>query len=278
MLPSATTLSVLRRGIAGRPPAPKLIAALADPVFDEKDERLLVAKKKPGSGSAVVSVSARRSAEVPVWSYLERSAQDLGDDREGLKLTRLPFTRDEANAIARMVGVNERHVRLDFDANRQAATNPELAQYRFVHFATHGILNSAHPNLSGLAFSLVNEEGQPQDGFLRASEIYNLRLSADLVVLSACRTGLGKEIRGEGLIGLTRAFMYAGAARVMVSLWDINDEGTAELMKRFYGNLLGRTKMSPAAALRSAQVSMAADKRWSSPYYWAGFTLQGEPR
>jgi len=209
---------------------------------------------------------------------LERSAQDLGDDSEGLRLTRLPFTRDEANAIAKMVGVNERHVQLDFDASRQAATNPELAQYRFVHFATHGILNSAHPNLSGLAFSLVNEEGQPQDGFLRASEIFNLKLAADLVVLSACRTGLGKEIRGEGLIGLTRAFMYAGAARVMVSLWDINDEGTAELMKRFYGNLLGPTKMSPAAALRSAQVSMAADKRWSSPYYWAGFTLQGEPR
>jgi CHAT domain-containing protein len=278
MLPSASTLSVLRRGIADRPTAPKLISVLADPVFEANDERLLVAKKKHGTGASMVPVSATRSAEEPAWSYLKRSSQDLGDDGEGLSLTRLPFTRDEANAIAKMVGVSERNVQLDFAANRQAATNPELSQYRFVHFATHGILNSTHPNLSGLAFSLVNEDGKPQDGFLRASEIFNLKLSADLVVLSACRTGLGKEIRGEGVIGLTRAFMYAGAARVMVSLWDINDEGTAELMKRFYGNLLGRTKMSPAAALRLAQVSMAADKRWSSPYYWAGFTLQGEPR
>lgn len=278
VLPSATTLSVLRRGLANRSSAPKLIAALADPVFDENDERLQTAKRKSGSNAAIVSVSSRRSATTPAWSDLKRTAQDLGDDGEGLGLTRLPFTRDEAKAIAKMVGANDRTVQLDFDANRRSATDPNLAQYRFVHFATHGFLNSAHPNLSGLAFSLVDESGQPQDGFLRASEIFNIKLSADLVVLSACRTGLGKEIRGEGVMGLTRAFMYAGAARVMVSLWDVNDAGTAELMKRFYGNLLGRTKMSPAAALRQAQVSMATDKRWSSPYYWAGFTLQGEPK
>src|SRR6266496_2573465 len=167
---------------------------------------------------------------------------------------------------------------LDFAANRTTAMGAEVSKYRFVHFATHGFLNSRHPELSGIVLSLVDQEGRAQDGFLRAHEIYNLKLPADLVVLSGCRTGLGKEIKGEGLVGLTRAFMYAGAARVMVSLWDVNDEATAELMKRFYGGLLGRNKLSPAAALRAAQVSMASDKRWSSPYYWAAFTLQGEPR
>jgi CHAT domain-containing protein len=167
---------------------------------------------------------------------------------------------------------------LDFAANLSNATSGELSQYRIVHFATHGFLNSRHPELSGIVLSLVDEKGQEQDGFLRAHEVYALTLPAELVVLSGCRTGLGKDIRGEGLIGLTRAFMHAGAARVLVSLWDVNDEATAELITRFYTRLLGPDKVSPAAALRAAQVSMAQDKRWSSPYFWAGFTLQGEPR
>lgn len=278
-LPSASTLAVLRRGLVSRPAAPKLVVVLADPVFTANDERLRVAKRivGPSGANANARVASRRSGDAPTLSYLTRAAQDIGEGSAGLVLPRLPFTREEANAIAKMAGVNERRVELDFGANRVTATSPALAQYRIVHFATHGFLNSAHPNLSGLAFSLVDQEGQAQDGFLRASEIFNLKLPADLVVLSGCRTGLGKEIRGEGLIGLTRGFMYAGAARVMVSLWDVQDEATAELMKRFYRALLGK-KLSPASALRAAQASMAQDKRWSSPYYWAGFTLQGEPR
>ncbi|HEV8367160.1 MAG TPA: CHAT domain-containing tetratricopeptide repeat protein [Pyrinomonadaceae bacterium] len=276
-LPSASTLAVLRRGLTNRPPAPKLVVVLADPVFAANDERLRAPKRILGPSAASVRVATRRSGDVPTLSYLTRAAQDIGEDSAGLVLTRLPFTRDEANAIAKMVGVHERRVELDFDANRHTATSPALAKYRIVHFATHGFLDSVHPNLSGLAFSLIDQEGQPQDGFLRASEIFNLKLPADLVVLSGCRTGLGKEIRGEGLIGLTRGFMYAGAARVMVSLWDVQDEATAELMKRFYRALLGK-KLSPASALQAAQASMAQDKRWSAPYYWAGFTLQGEPR
>ena len=95
-------------------------------------------------------------------------------------------------------------------------------------------------------------------------------------MLSGCRTGLGKEIKGEGLVGMTRAFMYAGAARVLVSLWDINDKATAEFMTRFYRAMLGKEQMRPAAALRAAQVSMWKEKQWPSPYYWAAFVLQGE--
>jgi len=151
----------------------------------------------------------------------------------------------------------------------------DLAQYRFVHFATHGILNSEHPELSGIVLSLVDERGQRADGFLRLNEIYNLNLSADLVVLSACQTGLGKEIRGEGLVGLTRGFMYAGAPRVVASLWKVDDAATAELMKRFYQGML-KDNLAPAAALRAAKVEMWKQKRWSAPFYWAAFELQGE--
>lgn len=152
-----------------------------------------------------------------------------------------------------------------------------MSRYRVLHFATHGLLNSQHPELSGIVLSLVDERGRPQDGFLRLHEIYNLKLGADLVVLSACQTALGKEIKGEGLVGLTRGFMYAGAPRVVSSLWNVDDRATAELMKRFYEAMFIQG-MPPAAALRAAQTSLRREKGWAAPYYWAGFTLQGEWR
>ena len=153
----------------------------------------------------------------------------------------------------------------------------DLGQYRIVHFATHGLINSQHPELSGVVLSLVDEQGRPQDGFLRLHDVYNLKLGADMVVLSACQTALGKEVKGEGLMGLTRGFMYAGAARVVASLWDVKDEATAELMKRFYQGMF-RGGLRPSAALRAAQVEMWKEKRWEAPFYWAAFVLQGEWR
>ena len=125
--------------------------------------------------------------------------------------------------------------------------------------------------------SLVDEQGKPQDGFLRTHDIYNLKLPAELVVLSACETGLGKEVKGEGLEGLTRGFMYAGARRVVVSLWNVNDKATAGLMQQLYVGML-KNKKTPAAALRDAQIRMLRVNQWQSPYYWAGFVLQGEWR
>ncbi|MEO6725408.1 MAG: CHAT domain-containing protein, partial [Blastocatellia bacterium] len=166
---------------------------------------------------------------------------------------------------------------LSFEASRATATSVELGQYRIVHFATHGLLNSEHPELSGLVLSLVDAAGKPQDGFLRLHEIYNLKLNADLVVLSACQTGLGKQVKGEGLVGLTRGFMYAGAPRVVASLWQVNDLATAELMKHFYRALL-KEGQRPAAALRAAQLELRKEKRWAAPYFWAAFVLQGEWR
>ena len=164
---------------------------------------------------------------------------------------------------------------LDFDANRSTALSPELSQYRFVHFATHGLINSEHPELSGLVFSLVDPNGKQQDGFLQLKDIYDLNLPADLVVLSACETGLGKEINGEGLIGLTRGFMYAGATRVVASLWNVSDVATAQLMANFY-SAMEKEHLPPAAALRSAQISMWKQRRWNSPYFWAAFQIQGD--
>jgi CHAT domain-containing protein len=138
------------------------------------------------------------------------------------------------------------------------------------------LIDDEHPELSGIVLSTVDEKGRPLDGFLRSNAIFNLKLSADLVVLSACRTGLGKDFKGEGLVGLTRGFMYAGAQRVLVSLWDVDDKPTSELMVRFYRRMLGPEKETPAAALRLAQLELSHDPRWQAPYFWAPFVLQGE--
>ena len=198
----------------------------------------------------------------------------MGLDQDG-KLPRLSLSRQEAKAIARAVSPSQSLSALDFKASRKAATSPELSKYRIIHFATHGVLDLEHPELSGIVLSMVDEKGQPQDGYLRLHEIYNLSLPAELVVLSACQTGIGKQIKGEGLIALTRGFMYAGAKSVVASLWKVDDAATSELMAEFYKQMF-TNKLKPAAALRAAQVKMSHQKRWQSPYYWAGFFLQGE--
>jgi CHAT domain-containing protein len=164
---------------------------------------------------------------------------------------------------------------VDFDASRENATSANLADYQILHFATHGLLDTTRPEFSGLVLSLYDKNGLAQDGFLRLDQIYNLNLNSDLVVLSACQTALGKDVRGEGLIGLTRGFIYAGARRVVASLWKVDDAATAEFMKRFYQNLLQK-KLAPALALRSAQNELKQIPRFRAPYFWAGFTLQGE--
>ena len=259
-LPSANSLALLRREMKTRQPAAKTIAIFADPVFTADDSRLLNARQK---GSRLLTSPD-----------LDQALRDVGENSTSLH--RLPFTRREADSIINLVAARDRKTALNFAASRANALDEKLSDYRILHFATHGILNSTHPDLSGLVLSLVNEKGQPQDGFFRLHEIYNLKLNADLVVLSACQTGLGKEVKGEGLIGLTRGFMYAGAPRVIASLWKVNDSATAELMKIFYQKMLGEKKLSAAAALRAAQVELLQQKRWAHPSFWAAFTLQGE--
>jgi CHAT domain-containing protein len=206
---------------------------------------------------------------------LSRSLGDVGGHGGG-GLPRLRFTRREADAIlAAAPGAGLRA--LDFRASRATAASASLRDYRFVHFATHGMLDSLHPELSGLVLSLVDAEGRPQNGYLDLQDVYNLDLPAELVVLSACETALGRAVSGEGLVGLTRGFMYAGAQRVVASLWRVDDVATAELMGRFYRAML-RGGRRPADALRQAKVDMWKQGEWRSPYYWAAFEMQGEWR
>src|ERR1043165_1034888 len=235
----------------------------ADPVFDSRDPRVT---------SRPASELEARAAEPA--KQLREAFRDLGFGGVS-PIPALPASREEAQAIISAAPPGTGREALDFDASRASINKTDLSRYRIIHFATHGFVDYQHPELSGLALSMVDEKGNPQDGFLRLHDIYNLKLPVDLVVLSACNTGLGKEVKGEGLIGLTRGFMYAGAHGVVASLWKVDDDATAELMKLFYAGMFQRG-LTPAAALRDAQLKVRSQKRWESPYYWAAFVIQGE--
>ena len=258
VLPSANVLAEIRRNSGGQKTAEKTLAIFADAVFELNDTRL-------SSVSKNVNPTLKSSE-------LGKLLRDF--DLNG-NFPRLLSSRIEARNISAFLPKDQVDLNIDFDANRENITGKNLENYRILHFATHGLLDTLHPELSGLVLSLFDKDGKPQDGFLRLNQIYNLDLNSDLVVLSACQTALGKDVRGEGLIGLTRGFMYAGAKRIVSSLWKVDDAATAEFMKRFYQNLLQK-KLAPAAALRAAQTEMKQIPRFRSPYFWAGFTIQGE--
>ena len=270
-LPSASALAIQRTELAGRQPAPKLLAVIADPVFDRTDERLKAAATAANVPAPALAFNDARSIE----HIAEKDDDKASGTTRKLVIPRLPYTRQEAAQLLALTPKSSSFSAMDFQANRMTVLDPAMSQYRYVHFATHGVLDSERPGLSSLVLSMVDAQGKPQDGFLRANDIYNLKLPAELVVLSACQTGLGKDIKGEGLVGLTRGFMYAGAARVVVSLWSVNDRATADLMTRFYQKILKQGER-PAAALRAAQVEMWKQQQWQAPYYWAAFVLQGE--
>lgn len=258
--PSASTLGLLLSESSEREPTTNSVAVLADPVFEADDPRVKRTANSPDDSATNED--------------LKQSLRDIGLSADGVEIPRLLASREEADAIMNSVPWFTGLKAVGFAANRESVVGKELTDYRIVHFATHGLINNEHPELSGIVLSLFDEEGRSQDGFLRLHDIYNLRLPADLIVLSACSTGLGKDVKGEGLIGLTRGFMYAGASSVVASLWKVDDEATAELMKHFYYAMF-RKGLTPVAALRDAQLVMASDKRWQSPYYWAGFVIQG---
>jgi CHAT domain-containing protein len=248
-LPSVSVLAALRQRVARSQPH-HTISIVADPVFARSDERLASSNLRP------------------LVAHFEGAS-----DRP---LPRLFSTRWEAGKIASFVGTKNSLVALDFAANRDFVTSPKFAESRFLHLATHTVINEEHLELSGIALSNFDSNGRRQDGFLRTYEIYRLRLLAKLVVLSSCQSALGNEVKGEGLVGLTHAFMYAGVPRVVASLWTVSDTPTAQLMAQVYREMLKNGHASPAAALRAAQLSMLKDKRWESPYFWSGFLLQGE--
>ena len=265
-LPSVTAIATQRQELIGRKSAPKTLAILANPVFDAKDSRVT---GKPATIAPDLDLRSQIQQ-----SDLKRAARSFQRDGWGY----LPGTRIEADAILKLVSATDSLQAFDFDANYNWATSKQLAQYRFLHFATHGFADPEHPELSGIVLSLVDKQGLPTpQGYLRLGDIFNLNFPADLVVLSACETGLGKDVQGEGLVGLTRGLMYAGAQRVVVSLWNVDDRATAELMQEFYKLLLQQDK-SPTTALRAAQLKLWQNPNLNKPLYWAAFTLQGEWR
>jgi len=247
--PSASVVAALDQLRRGRRKPPGLLALVADAVYSPEDERL-----------------QRRIRE-------GKARQPDRDPLEG-RFKRLDFADDEAEAIAAAAGETGVLRLQRFDANRGRLLDGSLGKYKYLHFAVHGDLNSRHAELSGLVLSAFSETGQPFDPFLRVRDIEKMSLSADLVVLSACSTGLGEEIRGEGLVGLTQAFFSAGVPQVIVTLWDVRDVSSSKLMASFYPNLL-RKGLTPSSALRKAQISLWSNERWNAPSNWAGFVVQG---
>jgi CHAT domain-containing protein len=268
--PSASVLGQLREEAARRRPHARTLAAFGDPVFLSN----YAMRKGAGPGPEVAAL--RRMEEEGIASRL-RDVPIEGDSLNPATARPLFFAALElANLRAAAAGADTL-VASGFDATPERLQATDLSDFAILHFATHGSLDPLHPEKSGLLLSTVDTEGRERPGFVGLRDIYSLRAPVGLVVLSACRTALGKEVPGEGMIGLTRGFMYAGASSVVSSLWKVNDEATSELMKRFYENML-RRGMTPAEALGAAQNSIRQGTRWRSPYYWAAFTLQGEYR
>lgn len=259
--PSASALSKLKHRSVQQPD--KGLAIFADPVFGPDDQRFAGARKDAAP------------TYVAQDTQMTQALRDVNSNWAGGSIPRLIASRDEADGIVAVIPTADNLEALDFEANKQRVMAANLSEYRLLHFATHGVLDNKNPELSGLLLSRIDENGRPEDSFLRLDDIYNLKLNSDLVVLSACNSGLGKDVRGEGIIGLVHGFMYAGASRVVASLWKVDDDATAALMVNFYKEMF-RSKQSPAAALRSAQLAMWRQQRWHAPYYWAAFVLQGD--
>lgn len=272
-LPSASTLALLRRDPAPHDLAPgEQIAVLADPVFETNDPRVAGQHADPTGTATPQTNNADNNA------YNDNNSDDVDTAPVHWRdFTRLPATLGEADIIRQTMPPGAVKVITGLEARREIVVGGGLSSYGVLHFATHGVINSSRPDLSGILLSTVNEQGGRENGYLQLHDVYNLDLRARLVVLSACDTALGKEIRGEGLIGLTRGFMYAGSKTVVASLWKVDDSATAELMRHFY-DAMQREGATPSVALHRAKVKLWRQGRWRSPYFWAAFTLQGEHR
>jgi CHAT domain-containing protein len=260
MLPSASTLVAIR-GAQGHKVSPgKLVAIIADPVFNASDDRV----QREAVSPAVVKAASDQNQDQPEQQTTKNS-----------RLARLLHSSEEADAISGVAPWGTTLVAKGFDASRETAMSSEVSRAQIVHFATHGFLDSEHPELSSIVLTMTDPNGANTNGLMSLPDIYSLDLSAELTVLSACQTALGKEIKGEGQVGLTHSFMSAGAKSVVASLWKVDDRATAVLMNHFYKDMFQKG-MTPAAALQSAKLKMMRDPQWSAPYYWAGFVVQGE--
>ena len=253
----------------------RAILVIADPVFNSNDARAKKGTAAPATTDAEVRGLGIQSAVADVAGNTPTPAANAA--MEGLPLARLNGTRVEADQISKLAKASggQAEVWLDLDANEENLGTRDISKYRIIHVATHGLLNAERPQFTGVVLSLVGNT--TRDGFVRTDEVFNLRLGSPLVMLSACETGLGKQKRGEGVMGLTRAFMYAGAPTVGVSLWSVADKSTADLMTDFYQRLLSTSAATTSSgALRGAQLAMISGKKYSAPFYWAPFVLVGD--
>jgi CHAT domain-containing protein/Tfp pilus assembly protein PilF len=250
------------------------ILVIADPVFNSNDAR---AKKTTGTPATTDAEVRGLGIQGALTDVAGAAPTAPNATMEGLPLARLNGTRTEAEQISKLAKASggQADVWLDLDANEENLGTRDVSKYRIIHVATHGLLNAERPQFTGVVLSLVGNK--THDGFVRTDEVFNLRLGSPLVMLSACETGLGKEKRGEGVMGLTRAFMYAGAPTVGVSLWSVADKSTADLMTDFYRRLLSTGEgTTSSSALRDAQLAMISGKKYSAPFYWAPFVLVGD--
>jgi CHAT domain-containing protein/Tfp pilus assembly protein PilF len=262
--PSISTLRAIRKEKDHLRSPNRTIAVIADPVFSKNDERVRSAPVTP----VVADAASNRDLNGP----MERGL--LGVSRGG-GLSRLIYSAAEADAISAVAPRGTTTIIKGFSASRETAMSANLGEYQILHFATHGFLDSEHPELSGIVLTMVDPNGVQQNGLMPLHDIYSLHLSAELTVLSACQTALGKDISGEGLVGLTHSFMSAGSKSVVASLWNVDDRATANLMRHLYESLL-QQGMPTGAALRAAKLKTIKEKQWRAPFFWAGFVLQGE--
>ena len=257
--PSASALVTVKAMNHGTGVPPKTLLAFGDPVV----------ASSPGPATAGGATEATRSAT-------EMAGTSADDDytERGFSFVRLPYTREEVVAISKLFPIPQRKVYLGDEAREETVKAEKLDEFRYIHFASHGFIDEAKPGRSGILLSRVPQSSE--DGVLQMGEIMRLKMNADMVTLSACGTGLGKLVSGEGILGLTRAFFYSGARNVTVSLWNVNDSATAALMKSFYQNM--NRGLPKSAALRQAKLIMLRGKNvtWSQPYFWAAFILVGE--
>jgi CHAT domain-containing protein len=274
--PSASVIGAIRQQAARS--SGKSVLVLADPVFNTKDERAKGVTATASAGGDTRGLGLQSAVNDVAGQDAGASMAAASTSMQGLPLARLTGTRTEADQIAKLVkgAGGQADVWLDLNASEDNIQTRDVNKYRVIHIATHGLLDADRPQFTGVVLSLIGNKSA--DGFLRTDEVFNLRLGSPLVMLSACETGLGKEKRGEGVMGLTRAFLYAGAPTVGVSLWSVADKSTADLMTEFYKRLLASDNVSSASAIRDAQLAMISGKKYSAPFYWAPFVLVGDWR
>jgi CHAT domain-containing protein/Tfp pilus assembly protein PilF len=269
--PSASVVGAIKQ--QRTTPNSRAMLVIADPVFNSND-----ARARKGTAAATTDAEVRGLGIQSALADVDGNAPPASTGAmEGLPLARLNGTRVEAEQISKLAKTSggQADVWLDLDASEENLGTRDISKYRIIHVATHGLLNAERPQFTGVVLSLVGNK--TRDGFVRTDEVFNLHLGSPLVMLSACETGLGKEKRGEGVMGLTRAFMYAGAPTVGVSLWSVADKSTADLMTDFYQRLLSASAgTTTSGSLRGAQLAMISGKKYSAPFYWAPFVLVGD--